>query len=107
LEHADDGHMEERQMQIEMNPLARFIVGFGSPALLIAFKMASIAVTCGSLYFVRNFRLGEIGAVISFVVLAVLSLQWAQYNNTVLSDEKVIAALMTSEPMCETWVRLP
>lgn len=67
----------------EANPVARWVIGFNMPALLVVWKIATVAVAGGILYFCRQHRLGELGAWACCLILVWLTLRWHQYHGEV------------------------
>ena len=67
----------------EANPLARWIMGHGSPALLVAWKTATVAVASLLLYRHRRNRTAEFGAWVCLLILVWLTMRWAQYSDEV------------------------
>lgn len=63
----------------EGNPIARFVIGFGSPALLVAFKLGTMLTTVWIVLAQRRRWQAEVAAWICFAVLAALTIQWIQY----------------------------
>jgi len=68
---------------LESNPVARSVMAMGSPWLLAAWKLATLALGLAILYVTRRTVIGEIGAWFCFAVLIWLSIHWVQYNNEI------------------------
>lgn len=68
---------------VEINPLARGVMGFGSPALLAAWKIGLIALTAAILVVTRKTRTGEIGAWLGCLVLTLLAFHWNAYAHEI------------------------
>jgi hypothetical protein len=65
---------------IEANPLARGIMAFGSPAALIIWKLVTVMMAAGILFYARKRRVAEVGAVFCCCVLTWLTGRWIAYN---------------------------
>jgi hypothetical protein len=64
---------------IEMNPLARMVMEHQSPLLLVLYKVVTVGLGCGILYWARHIRYAEIGTWICFFVLTALSIRWLHF----------------------------
>jgi hypothetical protein len=82
---------------LEANPVARVVMSFNSPAMLAAYKLATVGFTVGILYCARRTRYGEGAAWICCGVLACLTLHWARYIDTVsrLGADDIVLAQYT------------
>lgn len=65
---------------IELNPLARAMMHGGTAVELIAWKLATVLLGTGILYFIRHTRGGEVGAWVCALVLGALTAHWINYN---------------------------
>lgn len=65
---------------LEGNPVARAVMLMNRPELLIGWKVASLGLGLGILYWARRSRNGELGAWLCFVVLSWLTVHWSAYN---------------------------
>jgi hypothetical protein len=63
----------------ESNPFARLVLDFGSPGLLIAWKMATVIACTGILLWKSTSRAAEIGAWTGTFILGALMLHWSSY----------------------------
>lgn len=63
----------------EANPIARAVIGTGSMAAVIGFKLGLSAVACGCLWAARHRSSGEIGAIIGTLVMGWLMVRWHDY----------------------------
>ncbi len=90
---------------IELNPLARFMVSVGDTRQLVIFKLFTMTLSCGALYFARRHPLSERVAWICAAGLFVLMLHWTAFNSSVsdLTNEITTLALYGGH---EWWVRL-
>lgn len=66
---------------LEVNPLARGIMGYNSPLGLAAWKFMTLSLGIGILVWARRTRAGEIGAWICCFALTCLTFQWHHYNH--------------------------
>lgn len=64
---------------VELNPLARAMMS-GGRYELIAWKLATVLLGIGILFFIRRTRGGEFGAWVCCLVLAALTFHWINYN---------------------------
>jgi hypothetical protein len=88
----------------EGNPLARYIISLGSPTILVAWKCASVALTCLILHFFRTRRSAEVAAWFCTLVLAALTVKWVVYSQEISALTGVIHAVQDVE--YSNWVRL-
>lgn len=65
----------------ESNPLARFILQFGTPATLAMFKCMTLLLGTWLLWRARRSVAGEVGAILCMVVLTWLMFRWNHYSN--------------------------
>ena len=65
----------------EMNPLARAMMEYQSPAILAAWKMGTVMLSIGILILIRKQRSAEIGAWIGCMVLGWLMVHWVGFIN--------------------------
>ena len=65
---------------LEANPVARWIMEYGSPAALIIWKLITVGIAVGILFWARRRRAAEWGAAICCFVLLALTAQWISYN---------------------------
>jgi hypothetical protein len=69
---------------LEGNPIARQIIAHGSPAGLVVWKLVTVGLAVGILYWARRRWTAEVGAVFCCVVMAWLTARWAIYNNDIV-----------------------
>jgi hypothetical protein len=82
---------------LEANPLARGIMAHGSPAMLAAWKTATVGLAVGILFWARRRATAEVAAVFCCLVLAWLTLRWVAYSDTVSAMTPELQALVTGE----------
>ena len=63
----------------EINPLARAMMGYESPAILGLWKLATVALGVGILALIRHKRSAEIGAWVGCLILGSLMVHWVSY----------------------------
>ena len=63
----------------ESNPLARLVLDFQSPALLVVWKMATVAACSAILLWKSTSRSAEIGAWAGTFILTALMVHWSTY----------------------------
>lgn len=90
---------------MELNPVARFMVSVGDARQLIIFKLFTMTLSCGALYFARRHPISERVAWICAAGLLGLMLHWTSFNSSVsgLTNEITILALQGGH---EWWTRL-
>ncbi len=89
----------------ESNPLARFIMSFGSPALVASWKLGSMLLACTIFYWARRSRYAEIGVWGCTLLLAWLTCHWGAYMEQVEVFKQDIA-LVSSHAADATWVNM-
>lgn len=67
----------------EANPVARWIMGHGSPGLLILWKLGTVATAVTLFYLTRRTRAAEVGAWFCVVLLTWLTIRWHRYSEEV------------------------
>jgi len=88
----------------EGNPLARWLIAWDTPALLIAWKAATVGLAITILYSVRRQRLGELGAWTCCLILVWLTIRWDRYTYEVPQITSVLHAVSSMEST--RWVRM-
>jgi Domain of unknown function (DUF5658) len=63
----------------EVNPLARAMMEYQSPAILGVWKLATVALGGGILAFIRHKRSAELGAWAGCMILVMLMVHWVAY----------------------------
>lgn len=89
----------------ESNPLARFIMSFGSPALVASWKLGSMLLACTIFYWARRSRYAELGVWGCTLLLAWLTCHWGAYMEQVDAFTQDIA-LVSSHAADATWVNM-
>lgn len=88
----------------EMNPLARAMMEYQSPAILAVWKATTVAVAVGILLLIRRQRSAEWGAWAGCMVLGLLMLHWASFiEQTKHMTLEVAQAMGENDP---TWVMI-
>lgn len=88
----------------EINPLARAMMEYKSPAILGLWKLTTVSLGVGILVVIRRRRSAEIGAWLGCAVLGVLMNHWLAYieeYERITTDAVVVEAM--GDP---TWVHL-
>ncbi|MCC6676000.1 MAG: hypothetical protein IT436_02545 [Phycisphaerales bacterium] len=80
---------------LEGNPIARAVMVMDRPGLLIGWKVVSLGLGLGILYWARRSRNGELGAWVCFVLLSWLTVHWSSYNAEVVELTPAIAEMGT------------
>ena len=65
----------------EINPIARAMMEYQSPAILGLWKLATVTLGVGILATIRSKRSAEIGAWIGCIILSLLMSHWVSYIN--------------------------
>ena len=65
----------------ELNPLARAMMEYRSPALLGLWKLSTVSLGAGILFFMRKKRCAEIAAILGCVILGALMMHWLNFIN--------------------------
>lgn len=88
----------------EVNPLARAMMEYKSPALLGLWKLATVTLGVGILIVIRRRRSAEIGAWVGCAVLGLLMNHWLHY---IEEHERITTEAVMVEAMGDpTWVHL-
>ncbi len=88
----------------EINPLARAMMEYKSPALLGLWKVATVTLGVGILSFIRHKRSAEVGAWVACAVLGMLMNHWLHY---IEEYQRITTEAVTVEAMGDpTWVHL-
>lgn len=67
----------------EANPLARWIMGHGSPVLLALWKFLTVGVAVAIFYKTRSTRASEVGAWACVLLLTWLTIRWGYYSDEI------------------------
>jgi hypothetical protein len=78
---------------LELNPLARSVMEHNSPVLVVAWKLATMVLGLGILYWARRNKGAEIGTWVCFAVMAALSIHWFTFTGAVSSMEADYATM--------------
>lgn len=88
----------------EVNPLARAMMAYQSPAVLAVWKFATVALSLGILILIRSKRSAEIGAWVGCLVLGWLMTHWVQFiHETRDINLQVVQEIASNDP---TWVMI-
>jgi hypothetical protein len=85
----------------EANPLARWVLNFGSANILIVWKILTVVTACTIFVATRRSRAAEIGAWCCCLVLTWLSVRWMAYSHDAAYVSGAVAELEPSK-----WVSL-
>ena len=88
----------------ESNPLARFILQWGTPASLAMFKCMTLLLGSWLLWRTRRSVASEIGAIICMVVLTWLMFRWNDYSAQMAELTPHLAEIRTYHN--DTWVAI-
>lgn len=94
----------------ESNPIARAVMLHNSPAMLAIWKLATVALSVGILFYVRRRSIGEAAAWAGCAVMTLLTLHWINYINETAAYAEVIAAAQSCPDLravvLDDWIRL-
>jgi len=88
----------------EANPLARAMIAYQSPLVLVLWKTLTVTLCVGILFLIRHKRSAEFGAWAGACVLALLMSHWSRYI-TELADIKPQMAPIAAQ-IDDTWVHI-
>ena len=88
-------HHQARSTMAEANPVARWIMSYESPGLLIGWKAASVMVAAGILLPLSRRVSAEVGAIVSAALLVALAVHWFRYDAEVSRLDRLAAAITT------------
>lgn len=87
----------------EANPIARFLMqAWPSPWALGAFKIATLSMCVGLLYWMRRRKVGEAGAWVATFVLVGMCIQWHEY--ALVIDDPMTVHLAMEGTRGDAWV---
>ena len=90
----------------EGNPLARGIMAYNSPQALVAWKLATVGLGVGILFYARRRLAAELAAVFCCAVLMWLTLRWNSYNDQVSSLTRELNMVAQSPAGDAPWVTI-
>jgi len=82
---------------IEANPIARLVMELNSPGYVVLWKLATMLVGIGVLFWARMHRGAEIGTWICFAAMAALSIHWLAFAGQVSSMDSDYATLAAAD----------
>jgi|GEM_PF-1093937 len=89
----------------EMNPLARAMMEYQSPAILALWKGGTVLLSLGILILIRKQRSAEMGAWVGCLVMGWLMLHWGSFIHN--SKEVDIDALLAQSKDNPSWIMMP
>lgn len=87
----------------EGNPIARMVMSYNSPAILVGWKLATILLTSLIFLIARQRRIAEIGCYVCLGALVWLTIRWSEYSHEIAKATPAVHVLAHLES--ETWVR--
>jgi hypothetical protein len=88
----------------EMNPLARAMMEYQSPAILAVWKMGTVVISVGILLMIRKQRSAELGAWVGCFVMGWLMLHWSGFiENSQYINFEMAASHNINNP---TWIMI-
>lgn len=88
----------------EVNPLARAMMEYQSPAILSAWKAGTVALSIGILMLIRKQRSAELGAWVGCLVMGWLMIHWVGFiESTQYIDIEMANAQNRDNP---TWIMI-
>lgn len=88
----------------EANPIARYVMQYNLPWVLVAWKCACIALSSLIFFRFRTRVSVELGVWFCCLVMAWLSVRWIRYSDEMMSATPALHALAHAEGM--NWVRI-
>jgi Na+/proline symporter len=89
---------------IEENPLARVVMNYNSPAILGAWKFATVTLGVGILFWARRTRYAEFASLFCCAVLTWLTFRWVSYSEQVATLTRDLPALVSASE--HRWVEI-
>ena len=89
----------------EANPFAHAIIQYGSRTGLIAWKLATVLLAVGILFFARRRWSAEAGAFFCCAVMTWLTVRWLDYSTHITHIGRDADALVSAED--SIWISLP
>ncbi|MCX5691049.1 MAG: DUF5658 family protein [Planctomycetota bacterium] len=89
---------------MEVNPLARLVMSFDSPWLVVAWKLLTAGFGITVIAMLRSRGIAEIAAWISFAAMLVLLVHWINFNTHIVSYTDELTSLYGSDAYC--WVQM-
>lgn len=87
----------------EANPIARALMDTGSATPVTLWKLGSLVVAFGILFYLRRTRIAELAAWLVVAILGWLMLRWSVYNDHV---QLLSAELSTATTSNVCWVQV-
>lgn len=89
----------------EMNPLARAMMEYQSPAILALWKGCTVLLSVGILLIIRKQRSAELGAWVGCLVMGWLMIHWGSFIHN--SKEVDIDTLIAQSKDNPSWITMP
>ena len=90
---------------VEVNPVARELMSYGSPFVITIWKLITVAIFGGILFLIRHKRSAEIGAWIGCALLGSLMVHWGNYvAHTQEHHVELTAGELIDDP---EWILMP
>jgi hypothetical protein len=83
---------------VEANPIARFVMEHGSAALVVLWKLATMVLGLGILFWARRSKGAEVGTWVCFMVMAALSFHWLTYAGAVVTEPDYARVAEVDDP---------
>lgn len=90
----------------EANPIARLVIGYNSPALLVIWKCASVLLACLIFARYRHRRFTEMACWGAVIVLAGLTFQWRNYVAETTEISQHLSVIAHAPVDRTNWVQL-
>jgi Na+/proline symporter len=81
----------------ESNPIARAVMEHNSPAFVVVWKLATMGLGLGILFWARRTRVAEVATWVCFLVMAALCVHWLGFTGTVSAFSTEYAALAAAD----------
>jgi hypothetical protein len=89
---------------LEANPMARALMQYGSPTALIAWKLCTLILAAGILFYARRRLSAELGVLFCCGVMTWLTVRWMDYMEQMAHVSRETQALVQQDE--SKWVTL-
>jgi hypothetical protein len=90
---------------LEMNPIARLVMRYHAPWVLVLWKVATVLLGAGILARFRCRRSAELAAILCCSVMTALTIQWIRYSDQVSHNSALMQSVATASADSPDFVR--
>jgi hypothetical protein len=83
---------------VEANPIARYVMAHNSTGIVILWKLATMFLGLGILFWARRSKGAELGTWLCFLVMAALSFHWLTYTGAVVMEPDYAQVAEADDP---------